>query len=263
MVNMEEAIEDIEFLASSRTRVRILDLLSQHKELDKQELRDQIDASRTTVQRNLDTLVDQGWIQNTNRTYEIDTCGDLVAEKFLELTETIEIERRLQPFLKWVDRPEFDLDLHLLADAELLVAEPGDPWSMINRQVQLIRETDNGGIGFLPFTGLHACEVTHNQILNHDASYELVVMPKIADTHFSDPAYGNLFTEMIDSGRLNYFVYEGDLPYSLVIIDGTIQIIVADGDEPRAMLETDSEEVREWAEEKYESYKQRSEPVSI
>jgi hypothetical protein len=29
------------------------------------------------------------------------------------------------------------------------------------------------------------------------------------------------------------------------------------------MLETDSEEVREWAEEKYESYKQRSEPVSI
>ena len=260
---MEAAVEDVGFLSTSRTRVNILNELNKRGQLSNRELREQANSSRTTVQRNLESLVERGWVRNTNRRYELTLTGETIADRFIELVETVQLERRLQPFLTWVDRSDLNLDIELLADAELLVAEPGDPWSMINRQVQLIRETDNGGIGFLPFTGLHACEVAHNQILNHDASYELVVIPKIADTHFSDPAYGNLFTEMINSGRLNYFVYEGDLPYSLVMIDGTIQIIVADGDEPRAMLETDSEEVREWAEEKYESYKQRSETVSI
>jgi predicted transcriptional regulator len=193
---MEEAVEDVEFLSGSRTRVEIIELLNEQEQLAKRELREHINASRTTVQRNLETLAERGWVRNTNRTYSLTLTGETVADKFIELVETVQLERRLQPFLTWVDRSDLNLDIELLADAELLVAEPGDPWSMINRQVQLIRETDNGGIGFLPFTGLHACEVTHNQILNHDASYELVVIPKIADTHFSDPAYGNLSTAL-------------------------------------------------------------------
>lgn len=258
---MEEAIQEIEFLAGSKTRVRILDLLSRHDQLDKQELRDQIDASRTTVQRNLDTLVDQGWIQNTNRTYEIDTCGDLIAEKFLNLTETVQAERQLQPFLTHVDRSDINIDIELLADAELLVAEPGNPWSMINRHVECLKGMDHCR-GFLPFTGLHASEAGHERVVNHGAESELVVTPEIADIHFSNSAYKELTEEMVETGRSDYFVYDGELPYALVLIDGLAQVVVADGDEPRAMLETDSEEVIDWAQNKYESYKQQSQKVT-
>ena len=260
MANMEEAIENIEFLAGSKTRVRILDLLSQHKELDKQELRDQIDASRTTVQRNLDTLVDQGWIQNTNRSYEIDTCGDLVAEKFLELTETIEIESRLQPFLKWVDRPEFDLDLHLLADAELLLPETNNPYAMINRHAQLLEQTDDHRL-VLPLVGLHPYEAGHRKIVNDGGQADSVVTPGVADTLQSNPDYAPLTEEMKATGRYNLSISEKEIPYFIGIFDRTVQIGVDEDGEPRAMLETDSEQVVEWAKGKHESYKEQSETV--
>ena len=258
---MERAIEDIEFLSSSRTRVNILKILNERGQLSNHELREQANSSRTTVQRNLESLVERGWVQNTNRTYELTLPGETVADRFIELVETVQTENRLQPFLTWVDRSDLNLDIELLADAELLVAEPGNPWSMINRHVECLKGMDHCR-GFLPFTGLHASEAGHERVVNHGAESELVVTPEIADIHFSNSAYKELTEEMVETGRSDYFVYDGELPYCLVLIDGIAQVVVADGDEPRAMLETDSEEVIDWAENKYESYKQQSEKVT-
>ena len=41
-----------------------------------------------------------------------------------------------------------------------------------------------------------------------------------------------------------------------------MQVGVDEDGEPRGLLETDSEEVREWAENKYDSYKQEAEALS-
>ncbi len=60
LVLLMGGIEDIELLARSKHRVRILDLLCEHGSLEKHVLGDRLDASRTTVGRNLNALEEQG-----------------------------------------------------------------------------------------------------------------------------------------------------------------------------------------------------------
>lgn len=242
-----DALDRIEFLAGSPWRLDLLGVLVESGPLTGRELRSRLGASRTTVNRNLDALCNHGFVTNSGDEYAITPVGGAIATDCFDLAETIDLTNRLEPFLEWVPDGALDLDLRHLADAEVLVAEPGDPWAMINRHVECIKSMDRSR-SFLPFTGLHAMEAAHEQVVNHGARCELVVTPEIADVHLADPAYAELAEEMVETGRVEYFRYDGDLPYGLNVIDDAVQIVVADGDQPRAMVESNDEAVREWAE---------------
>ncbi|PSP72970.1 winged helix-turn-helix domain-containing protein [Halobacteriales archaeon QS_3_64_16] len=257
-----DALDRIEFVARSPARVRMLAALRDAERLTRTDLRARLEASRTTVGRNLEALCERGLVATVGTDYTLTRAGELIATDLLDLAGTIEIARKLEPFLRWVPDGALDIDLREFADAEVIVAKPGDPWAMINQHVQCLKTMDRCQ-GFLPFTGLHAQEAAHEQVTDHGARSELVLTPEIADVHFSDPNYAPLTEEIVETGRFEYFVYDGDLPYALAVIDDVVQIVVADGDQPRAMVESESATVREWAEEKYESYKRRSEPISM
>ena len=74
-MDMEESIQEIEFLARSTARVRILQELSESEELTRADLRSQLDCSRTTVQRNLEALIDRQIVSNSRRTYSLTPSG--------------------------------------------------------------------------------------------------------------------------------------------------------------------------------------------
>ena len=256
------AIETIELLARSEHRVRILDLLCESGSLEKHVLGDQVDASRTTIGRNLDVLEEQGWIRRTNAHCEITRQGELVAEKFRTLTETVALGSKLDAFMRWVPDGALDLDLELLTDAEIILPEPGDPDAMVNRHVELIRETANDRV-ILPVTGLHAFEAVHRKIVEENATSELVVEPTIEETFRTNPSYVELYEEMVATGRFDIRVYDGDIPYYLGVLDDTVQIGVSEDGEPRAILETESEAVADWAAGVYAEYKDESKPLQV
>lgn len=251
------AIDSIELLARSKHRIQILDLLSEHGELEKHVLRSGLDASRTTVGRNLTALEEQGWIRQTNGDCAITRQGELVTEEFQDLVATVELGDKLDSFMQWVPDGSLGLDLRLLADADIVLAKPGDPWSMINKHVQTIKQAKRAR-GILPFTGLHATEAANEQVVQNGARGELVVEPEIVDLFRSAPEYTELWKEMMATGRLELSVYDGTFPYALCVFDDTVQIVVAEGDEPRALLETTNDDVWEWAVNTYENYKRQS-----
>lgn len=228
---------------------------------DKRELVEELGMSRSTVDRAVRELETEDLIEYKDGGFVLTPFGQLTASGLFELIDTIELRQQLDPFLRWVPDGTLGIDIWLLADADLLVAEPGDPWSMINKHVELVKTMDNFR-ALLPFTGLHAHEAAHEQVIEHNASVELVVEPDIAEVHMSNTSYAELTEEMIATGRVAYFEYAEEFPYPLVIIDDTVQIVVSEGDEPRALLETDSPEVRDWAEGKYDEYKQQSEKLT-
>src|SRR6056297_1106616 len=82
-----DPVAAVEFLARSNTRVRMLSVLAREQQLSKDELQERFDASRTTIQRNLSSLADRGWITSTNRYYEITMAGEWIAEDFEALVE--------------------------------------------------------------------------------------------------------------------------------------------------------------------------------
>ena len=255
-----EDVPAVDIVNTVSSRQPVLESL-QAEPKDKRALVDELELSRSTIDRSVRELETQGLVEYSDGTLIVTPVGQLGINGLTELTDTIELGQRLEMFLEWMPMDEFGVDIRLLADADIVVAEPGDPWSMINRHVELIKKMEECRC-FLPFTGLHAQEAAHQQVVEHGAGGELVVESKIADVHMSEPEYAELSEEIIATGRFDYFECPEELPYALAIIDDTVQIVVSEGDEPRALLETENDEMRDWAEGRYEEYRQQSQKLT-
>lgn len=106
---MDATIEEIETLARSCRRVRILEELRKERALTRDELKERIDGARTTIQRNLDTLVKHGWVQYIDREYRITQTGELISDKFRELVDVVEVTQQLAPFLDFLETGGMEL----------------------------------------------------------------------------------------------------------------------------------------------------------
>jgi predicted transcriptional regulator len=227
---------------------------------DKRALVDALGISRATVDRSVRELETLGLLTYGDGRFTVTAIGELATFGLCDLAETITLRQQLAPFLQWVPAGSLDIDLHHLADAELLVPEPGDPWAMVNRHVQVLKDMTSLRC-LLPLTGLHAIEVLHDRIVHASARCEAVIEPCVADTFRSSPDYADRVEDMRATDRFELFVYEGSLPYFLGVFAEQVQIGVDEDNQPRAMLETAAAEVREWAEQTYNEYKQQAEPI--
>lgn len=257
---MERGSEGIAFLAASEARSTILELLCRNGSLTERELRDRADYARTTVHRNLDALLDLGWIERDDGRYVVTTCGEIVAAKFAETKTTVATASRLEPFLRWVSRDELDLDLTLLRDAEVTVGDARDPLATVNRAVRPLRRTSTVRAVW-PVLYLHPFEVGHRRIREGELEAEYVVPRELLGTLASRSEYARLARDMLDSDRFELRVYDGEIPFSLGIFDGTIQLGASEDGEPKALVETSAADARAWAERRYADYRRAARPI--
>lgn len=261
MSTLDEASEEIAFLARSGARVRILDVLETEGELERHQVRDRIDASRTTVGRNLDALERRGWIRRSDGRYEITPCGELIASDFFDLVETVNSGSKLQPFLQRFPVPELDVDLDRLSESDLFVATEKDPYRPVNRHVEFMQR-DGRFRCMLPSIGLQSMKAARDCVLERCQRQEVIVDADVAETVRAERPYRELFSEMLETGRLEAYVYDGTIQYYLGLAPGTVQIGVEDDDGiPRALLESGDEGIAAWAESTFERYRRRAEPL--
>lgn len=258
---MEGEIADIEFLSRSATRVQLMDILRREGELSNRELRERIDASRTTIQRNLEALEDRGWVRQRDRAYSLATCGELIAREFTDLRDTVSATERLQPVLGRLDRTDLDVDFRALSEATVVTASEGDPWAMVNRHVKRLREAERVR-AILPLTGLHAMEVTRDRVVDDGARVEFVGTASVIDTLRNSPDYGTIYDDLMEAERFTLYATDEEAPYYLGILDDIVQIGVDEDGEPRALLETTNGDVRDWARDTYEGYLSGARPVA-
>lgn len=250
-----EPIGGVEFLTRSHNRVRVLDMLHEAGRLDKHTITDRLDASRTTVKRNLDSLVDRGWVREVASEYVITAPGALIAEDFLGLLESIRTAERLAPVMKWTPEPTFEFDLRELADARITLSEPNDPYAPVNRCAEAMESAASYRV-LLPAVARPAIEEMHDGLLRGEARGELVFGKAVARAVESNARYERLCEEMAETGRLSAYVYDGSLPYYLGVVDETVQVGVEDEDGmQRALVESDAPAVRRWATNTYEEYR--------
>lgn len=241
-------------------RIEVLSSLDEEP-MEKPALVDKLDTSRSTVDRAVRNLETHGLITYTAAGYTTTTLGELATRKLTDLAETLHFGIRLEPFLRCVSADSFDLDLRHLADADLYLPEPNDPYAMVNRHVSVV-ETAMDHRLVLPLVGLHGMQAVHEVVLEEGAESEAVVTPGVAETFQSNPDYAPLYDDLAATDRFQVFVYDGTIPYFVGIFDEIVQIGVDEDGEPRALLETEAAKVRDWAEDVFRSYKRESDVLT-
>lgn len=257
-------VEEIEFLARSANRIQLLAAIQDEGTIEKRTLQNQFDVARTTLVRNLETLEERGWIETGNpNTYTLTCAGEVVTDSFADLMDVVRITKRLRPFLKWLPTDTFNLDLRLLTDAEIILADSSDPYATTNRHVEALKRTQTFR-AILPVVGQHSVETAWRRIREGKGEHEVVVRPEIAELLRTDPSYARQIEKGLDTERIEMFVYDGDIPYFIGLYDELVQIGVEDDDGmPRAMVETNAKDVRIWAEQTYEDYRRQAELLTV
>jgi predicted transcriptional regulator len=258
---MNDSREEINFIARSSVRIRIFEELHDESRLTKESLKERLDASRTTVQRNLDKLKDRGWIEGNNREYWITHAGKPVTKQFLKLLNTIHAANRLQPFLKWIPQGELNIELTSLATADLVISEENNPYAPVNRHIELMQSA-NQFCCLLPAVGLQPLTIAHSCVIDHNYSHEIIFDPSIVETLQSGEGYEELIEDLLTSTQCEIYVSNREVPFYLGRAETTVQIGVGDEKEtPQALVESDVQDVREWATERYEEYKATADPL--
>jgi predicted transcriptional regulator len=247
-------------LVRSRIRVEILAALRAGA-ATKYELRERLDCSRTTVDRNLEHLQEAGWIEQAPGGYELTTCGEIVVEQATAYLETVTAAKRLQPILRWLPRDELDIDVRHFADAEITTASDGQPMAMVDRHVQAVSRTPTARM-VLPVASPQGLKAQVENFSLSELSVTVVVPPAIADAFLNDSQFADTIASMREAGAIDVSVTEKSIPYYLGILDDIVQIGVDEDGQPRGLLESAAEPVREWAEQTFESYKQAATPLA-
>jgi predicted transcriptional regulator len=255
----KESSELLDFLGRSRCRVIILSELVEDGPLDREYFNRLFNGSRTTLTRNLDSLIDRELIERENRTYRLTPKGTYVAEELLELIKTIRATSKLNPILAHVPPTEFDFEPHQLTDATIIKSKPSEPYAPVDKHISRLEAADQVRC-LLPLTGINSMKTAERRVLNGDAEYELVVDSRIAEKFRSDSEYSEMLNQMLATGQCTVYTYEGTFPYYLGLLDDVVQIGVSDEGMPRALLEARSDQVRKCAEEIYNKYRNESIP---
>lgn len=254
---MKSALDDVAFLALSENRVAILAVLSDERTHTRDGAMEATDVSRPTLARILDDLDERAWITQHGQNCRITSLGLWVHEEFTGLLETMRSARRLRDVERWLSTETLSFDLDRLADASITVPSRNDPLAPMHRASELERTASRSRV--LTHALPTPCLDAHWEAITAGTQwFEAVVTPRVIET-MANPTHTPRFGEVLEADRTAVFVYDDVIPDVVGINDGIVYFGVDDEKgAPLALIETDDEAVRRWAEETFESYRERA-----
>jgi predicted transcriptional regulator len=256
---MDTALGDIAFLANSDNRVAVFERLVDGSR-DRDELIDQVDASRVTIARILRELEARQWITRSGQEYTVTPLGAWVYDEFTRLVDEMEAENRLREAMQWLPPDLLTFDVRCLRDAELILVDETDATVLVRRIVEFHRSGDR----IRAITRESAPAFIENQwelTVQGETHVELVITPEILETIREHQPMARRFREMLNQENAHYFVDE-DIPLSVGIVNGNVGINLTDERGTlKGGLKTDNETVHAWAVDLFETRREQARPV--
>lgn len=255
-----DAIETLEFVVRSPSRVRILETLSEMGVASKESLAAEVDVVRTTLQRSLQGLADRGLVRERDRRYEITSAGSLATAGLSTALDRVAAAKRLGPVLERIPAETFGFDIERLADATVVESTTANPYAPVDRHAATLADADHGRL-VLPATGAKPLETVRDAI-DSGATFELVVTRSVAETFRTESPIADVFASVAEQDGLSVSVSDDEIGFYLGVIDDAVQIGVHDeSGVPTALLESTDDRVREWAIDRFEAFERGSTPM--
>lgn len=215
------------------------------------DLASELDISRASLSRNIRYLKEKGWVNEENDRFFISATGRLALESYREFSESIGTVQNLQDFLRWLPPSEaLRIDLERLDGSSVVTPEPLNPMLPVNEFTRLLSEAEEArGMTQAYIPALRDC--LRDQVGN-GMSLRAVLSSGLSDMVRNEEAGCR---EVAESENARFFLHEGEFPFDLWILDGTLTMMSYDGDGlPRALVKNSNHSAVEWGRELFESY---------
>jgi predicted transcriptional regulator len=233
--------------------------------LDRSTLRTVTGASSPTIGRILSDFADRRWTTRTGRTYELTPLGAFVAERFGDLRDAMETERRLRDVWRWLPREMEGFTVDLFTDAVVSYPGPGYPYEPVERVTQLIEGTTAmRGFGTTVFKSINnetVCRCVHEGM-----AYEYIYSPEILR---ATVAWNPRRVFEAASCENCTILLHDSLPdeerCGLGIFDDRIGICCHDAETGmlEALVDTGAPEAREWAVSVFDRHRADARPLTV
>ena len=251
-------LEELEFLARSPNRVSVLDVLTQGP-IGRYELEETTGVTRATLGRILDDFEDRGWVTEDDRRYETTQLGAYVSREITDLLERFEPVPILNEVAQWFPEEGFDFDLGRLAGATIIRATKNNalaPTAHISKRIQTADRVRLITYSVLP----GVMESCWQGTVDGDLELESVLDRGAFESFGTDPQLVDQAEELLQTETSAVFLYPGDVPSTVFIVDDAVLLCLSGGEgAPLAVIETDDEAVRSWAESVIDDHRREGE----
>lgn len=255
-------IDDIAYLARSEHRAPTLVALTVRPR-SRSELWEMAGVSSSTIRRTLREFEDRSWIRREGYQYEVTQLGAYVASAMAELIERVDTERNLRDVWQWLPGEDDGFTIQMCADAVVTVADADDPYRPVGRFTTLLQTTDRFRFAGLDVALLEPCKDELCERILDGMDTEFLTRPRVVK--YIRSTSPDLFAEALESGNLDVRLPD-DLPaFGVGILDDRIVICGHDPDSVtvRVLVDTDTPDAREWAEEQYARYRRQTPMVPL
>lgn len=259
---MRSTEPDLTFLLRSDTRRETLVALDQEGPLNRHEVEDRIDASRRTVSRILNTLTEEGYVQNEGGIYRLTPFGGLVVGLYRNWRDQLTLAKRYRPFLANVDSDFSEFDFRLLRGSDLTVANEVNPYAAMDRFLSL-RDGATRVRAVTPMIEKQCFTHTARRIQQGETFELEVTIPHRVFDHTRSRTRDDSALEAIRASEsISRLVYPGSIETMISVVDGVAVFGAYSDRELHALLESDAPELREYALDRIDEYRRDAAPVA-
>jgi predicted transcriptional regulator len=253
-----EPLEELEFLARSPNRIRVLETLTDGP-IDRYKLEEDADVSRATLGRILDDFLERHWIVEDERAYETTQLGAYVAREVAAVLKGFEPIPVLNKVAQWFPEEGFEFDIGLLAGATVIRSTKSDALAPTTHIANRIRTADR--VRLITYSVLPGVmEACWRGTVDGNMQLETVLDTGAMESVGTKPELVDQVVEMFATGQAEVYWHEEAISSTVFIIDDDVLLCLSGGEgAPLAVIETDNESVRSWAESTIDTYCQEGE----
>ncbi len=259
---MEGTTDDIEYLVSSDHRIAVLEALTNGPS-DRRDLRATTGASSPTMGRILTGFQERHWIERDGRLYQLTQLGEFVATQFGAFQHAMATQQRLGEVWSWLPHELEGFDIGLFTDVVVSQPGPGYPYEPVERLTELMGTTETMygfGMALLKSRNL---EPFFDQV-GDDLACEYIYPPAVFEALLEWDRKTVL--EAVESPNYTVLLHD-KLPLEqrcgICLFDDAVSICCYDPETGllQSLVDTESNEMRAWADSSYERYREEANPL--
>ena len=256
---MDDALTEIEFLARSENRVAVLQHLAEDR-YTRGELGEVTGASQATLGRVIEDFTDRSWIRYDGSKYVATATGRLVAESVTHLLQTLETETKLREIIDYLPTHAMDFDLECLADAKITVPTQTRPTAPLQEVLELMGTAAHLRVFSHAFNE-KSIAVVAEEVQRGAQTFEGVLSASAVTAIAENNTLWERLQTLAAAEDANLRVRTDGVPLAATIADKTVILLPRDKHGVvQASLESQDDNVYQWAVETHEHYRRTAVP---